>query len=290
LRGAALAKSKKKKAVKELDPTGVEAIDRLQNLATCSIEDYLQAASAYILTHGTLSKGAKKASQIRLSNALAKALVAELEIHLPGISRSVHVGEKKVSGGLRTVNADVSQSHELDGLRLAVELKPVNLAVGRAIWNRFGDLRTFAVNLHLKFPFSVIGGVLVVPTSEEIGTKAALAAAEKEEVEEEDAAESDSEIVEVDVTVSAADEVQGTARLARKPTVHLIKMAIARLTRAGGRKTEGDAPHLLEAISVVVFDPETGRMDPELPADGSGLRWNEFCASLAAAYKARFED
>lgn len=69
--------------------------------------------------------------------------------------------------------------HELDGLRLAVELKPINLAVGRAIWNRFGDIRTSAVNVHLRFPFAVVGGVLVVPTFEVIGTKEALKAKEQ---------------------------------------------------------------------------------------------------------------
>jgi hypothetical protein len=108
-----------------------------------------------------------------------------------------------VSGALRAAKADVSEMHRLDGLRLAVELKPVNLAVGRAIWNRFGDIRTFAVNIHLKFPFAVVGGVLVVPTSEE----------------------------------SAGG---------RKSTKHLISRAVNRLVRAGGRRTEGDAPHLLE--------------------------------------------
>jgi len=48
--------------------------------------------------------------------------------------------------------------HELDGLRLAVEIKPVNLAVGRALWNRCGDILAFAVNLYLKFPFAVVRG------------------------------------------------------------------------------------------------------------------------------------
>ena len=60
------------------------------------------------------------------------------------------------------MKADVSESNALDGLRLAIEIKPINVAVGRAIWNRFGDIRTFAVNLHLKFPFAVAGGVLVL--------------------------------------------------------------------------------------------------------------------------------
>ena len=75
-------------------------------------------------------------------------------------------GELDVAGALRSARADVSEAHPLDGLRLAVEIKPINLAVGRAIWNRFGDVQVFAVNIHLKFPFAVVGGVLALPTWE----------------------------------------------------------------------------------------------------------------------------
>jgi hypothetical protein len=119
----------------------------------------------------TLAAGPKKASQIRLSNALARALADEVENRLPKLKGRLVTEEQKVAGGLRTANADVSESHLLDGLRFAVELKPINLAVGRAIWNRFGDIRTFAVNIHLKFPFAAVGGVLVIPTYEETGSK-----------------------------------------------------------------------------------------------------------------------
>lgn len=137
--------------------------------------------------------------------------------------------------------------HRLDGLRLAIEIKPINLAVGRAIWNRFGDIRTFAVNLHLKFPFAVVGGVLVIPTYEMSGGK-------------------------------------------KKDTTHLIDRAVDRLSRAGGRQTEGGAPHLLEGVGVVVYDPAKGKLDPTTPPVGSGLRWDEFVADLATAYNARFGD
>lgn len=156
----------------DLDPTGIDAIDRLASLPNCSIEDYIAAVSAYVLESHAIESGPKKAAQIRLSSALGRALVGELRAKLPNLGDAV-VGERKVAGALRTTNADVSEVHPLDGLRLAVELKPVNLAVGRAIWNRFGDLRTFAVNLHLKFPFAVVGGVLVIPTYEEVGSREA---------------------------------------------------------------------------------------------------------------------
>jgi hypothetical protein len=109
-----------------------------------------------------------------------------------------HAGELNVAGALRNARADVSEAHHMDGLRLAVEIKPVNLAVGRAIWNRFGDVRAFAVNIHLKFPFAVVGGVLAVPTWEWTKvTKAMRLAAEAEAqsaAEEADEADDDSDV------------------------------------------------------------------------------------------------
>ena len=167
---------KRPRSKKEPAQTGVDEIDRLANLRPCTIQDYIAGASAYVRRQTTLAVGPKKASQIRLSNALARALAAEIETQLPQLAGRLVTEEQKVAGGLRTANADVSESHVLDGLRLAVELKPINLAVGRAIWNRFGDIRTFAVHIHLKFPFAVVGGVLVIPTYEETGTRASVAA------------------------------------------------------------------------------------------------------------------
>ena len=98
-----------------------------------------------------------KAAGSILSAALGRCLKKELEDRLPGLN--AYAGELDVAGALRTARADVSESHQLDGLRLAVEIKPVNLAVGRRS-ESFGDIRAFAVNIHLKFPFAVVGGVL----------------------------------------------------------------------------------------------------------------------------------
>ena len=161
-----------------MEPTTVEALDRLAAVENCSLDEYISAASEYVLQQKRLTSGQKKAGQIRLSTALGKAFASDLRKQLSRPLQLI-VGERRVAGALRPVNADVSEIHATDGLRLAVELKPVNLAVGRAIWNRFGDIRTFAVNLHLKFPFCVIGGVLAIPTLEETGTKEAESAAQE---------------------------------------------------------------------------------------------------------------
>jgi hypothetical protein len=135
---------------------GIAEVDRLRAADVVVLSDYLTAASKYVLAAPTLDPSQKKVGQILLSQGLGKALLHDLQKLLPDL-HSVVVGERMVGGALRTVNADVSEIHPTDGLRFAVEIKPVNLAVGRAIWNRFGDIRTFAVNLHLKFPFAVVG-------------------------------------------------------------------------------------------------------------------------------------
>ena len=226
-------------------PTGLPGVDSLAGLVSPTLQQYVLGASEYVRLSSSITPGQKKAAQIRLSMALGHALAGDLKSRVP--TMNLHVGERAVAGGLRQMQADVSELHELDGLRLAVELKPVMLAVGRAIWNRFGDIRMFAVNLHLKFPFAVVGGVLAIPTYE-------------------------------------VNEKTGV----KKSTVGLIERAVARLARAGGRITEGDAPHLLEGVGVVVYDPDTATLDETLPPVGSGLRWDEFVEGLATAYAARF--
>ncbi len=283
-------KSPRKK--KDPEPTGIEPIDRLASLDPCVISNYIVAVSAYVREQRGLAAGPKKAAQIRLSNALGRALLHDLKAKLPSLAGAI-VGERKVAGALRTTNADVSETNELDGLRLAIELKPVNLAVGRAIWNRFGDLRTFAVNLHLKFPFAVVGGVLVIPTYEEVGSKDAI---EAEQAEAEVAEKGDSSELAADLdrepisAVPPGVEPSPVSHLpSQRPTRHLIDRAVKRLIRAGGRETEADAAHLLEGISVVAYDPNTGQIESDVPPVGSGLRWDEFISNLAKAYEARFE-
>lgn len=280
-----MAKMVRKK--KPPEPTGITAIDRLATLNPCSIEDYVQGVSVYVREQSGLADGLKKASQIRLSNALARAFADELAARIPNMRKRLKTDEQKVGGGLRTANADVSESHELDGLRLAVELKPINLAVGRAIWNRFGDIRTFAVNIHLKFPFCVVGGVLVIPTYEVKNTKDAQEAEKAEKAIEDEDGSGDSEGTAKFDGIAENDAASGEDR---KSTVHLIERAVRRLIRAGGRKSEAEAAHLLEGVAVVVYDPETAAIDPEMPPAGHGLRWEEFVEDIETAYRARFEN
>ena len=263
---------KKSRRRKLVESTGLLLVDGLGKLTAPAVDDYLKAASEYVRESRRSTASQKKAAQIRLSASLARALVGELKARLPGF-RGIAT-EHRVAGGLRDVKADVSEFHKTDGLRFAVELKPVNLAVGRAIWNRFGDIRTFAVNLHLKFPFAVVGGVLVVPTFEEQLSKEA-----EEQLEDED-------IEKLQLGGGGLPPPFGTGE--RKDTTHLIARAVDRLARAGGRLKESDAPHLLEGICVLVYDPETGIIHPTIPPTGKGLRWEEFVAGMVTSYIARF--
>jgi hypothetical protein len=185
-------------------------------------------------------------------------------------------GELDVAGALRSARADVSEAHPLDGLRLAVEIKPINLAVGRAIWNRFGDVQVFAVNIHLKFPFAVVGGVLALPTWEW-----RRASGEREEPLDTP--------LELDLGLGSDASRDGGCDPGRVDTRPLIERLVRRLRSTRRRETEADAPHLLEAVAVLVYDPDTGTVDPDLPPAGCGLRWEEFVEAMADRYDLRFE-
>lgn len=119
----------------------IPKVDALANQSQLDLASYVSAASECIRTSHSYTPGQKKAAQIRLSDALARVLSIELRARLGPAAGDVHAGERMFSGVLRRARLDVSEFHELDGLRLAVELEPVNLAVGRVVWNRFGDNR-----------------------------------------------------------------------------------------------------------------------------------------------------
>ncbi|HEX8001337.1 MAG TPA: hypothetical protein VF519_01430 [Mycobacteriales bacterium] len=289
-------KPSKPKPLKQTS-TGIASVDALSVDPSPTLQTYLNAVSEYVRDAPTRLASPAKGAQIALSSGLGRVLRSELVAKVPRMDP--HAGELNVAGALRTARADVSEAHHLDGLRLAVEIKPVNLAVGRAIWNRFGDVRAFAVNIHLKFPFAVVGGVLAVPTWEWAKeTKAmSMAAAEATGVAD-DLGDSDDAVAEGDEDVDEADETEDLAATAavdpaalyKKSTLPLVNRLITRLQRTRRRETEADAAHLLEAVAVIVYDPDTGELSPDLPPPGSDLRWDEFVTALAETYDVRFED
>lgn len=75
-------------------------------------------------------------------------------------------GEKEFQGGLGPKKVDVSYSDEQHGLMLAVSIKTICFApFGKNLKNRFGDLCTEAITLHMRFPYSVIGGLFAFPVA-----------------------------------------------------------------------------------------------------------------------------
>lgn len=229
--------------------SGLPLCDALAGTNRPHLTDYCAAAAEYIRVASTSTASQQKIAQVQLSHALAVITLADLRERL-GLPMPLAVaGERQVGGGLRAVQADVSEMTPTDGLTLAIEIKPVHLAIGRAVWNRFGDIRTFAVNIHLKVPFAVIGGIMTLPTEERL---------------------------------KSGDDERW------KSTAGLIARAADRFSRAGSRRTEAEAAHLLEGIAVVAFDHRTGQVDPAIPPPGKGLRWDEFMEAIATAYAARF--
>ena len=275
-----------KPKLKPLKPllSGYPLLDSLAVAQDPTLQDYIDAVSEYVLNAKAMNASAGKKAQIALSGGLGRAVRRGLIERLPSIRP--HAGERNVAGALRSARADVSESHELDGLRLAVEIKPINLAVGRAIWNRFGDVRAFAVNIHLKFPFAVVGGLLAVPTWEW-----KMAGASPVEVTATvDGIDSPSDdIDETEVADDLADAEQRGVTLTRVSTRHLIERAERRFVRARPRDIEADPAHLLEATALIAYDPDTRTVDPDLPRPGSGLRWDEFLDRLVDVYSLRFE-
>ena len=272
--GSAPGRTLGRRSPRRAAPPGLPRVDTLSRLEAPALQRYVDAVSEYVQRSPALDSGAAKSAQIALSAGLGRCLKAELETRVPRMD--LFAGELDVAGALRSARADVSEAHPLDGLRLAVEIKPINLAVGRAIWNRFGDVQVFAVNIHLKFPFAVVGGVLALPTWEW-----RRASGEREEPLDTP--------LELDLGLGSDASRDGGCDPGRVDTRPLIERLVRRLRSTRRRETEADAPHLLEAVAVLVYDPDTGTVDPDLPPAGCGLRWEEFVEAMADRYDLRFE-
>src|SRR4051794_32490218 len=89
------------------DHTNFKHVDRVHRILAPSLHDYVVAVSDYIANRHKRTDGENKAAQIRLSAALGRFLLGELNARLPNLSG--HAGEKDVSGALRVVRADVSE-------------------------------------------------------------------------------------------------------------------------------------------------------------------------------------
>lgn len=122
----------------------------------------------------SVSQAEKKRYSEVLSAHLAQQMAAELRaIGFANVKPLVGgPGERTFQGGLGPKKVDVSYSDEQHGLMLAVTIKSICFPpFGKNLKNRFGDLLTEAITLHLRFPYSVICMLFAFPiaSNEDVG-------------------------------------------------------------------------------------------------------------------------
>jgi hypothetical protein len=64
---------------------------------------------------------------------------------------------------------------------------------------------------------------------------------------------------------------------------------VGTLTRLGGRVLVDEPSHRAEACSLIVWNPNTGSVDPNIPAPNSSLRIEQFSEQVESAYHERFQ-
>ena len=113
---------------------------------------------------------APQATKKRYSEKLSANLALEVadgfrDVGFPGVRPDRGgPGEKAFQGGLGPKKVDVSYADERNGLLLAVSIKSINFEpFGKNLKNRFADLCTESINLHMRFPYSVILGFFAFP-------------------------------------------------------------------------------------------------------------------------------
>jgi len=122
-----------------------------------SLQDAVRAVG--LIPAQTASRDDKK----RYAERLSKALAEEIAEGMRGIGFTNtkplrgKPGEKEFYGGLGSKKVDVSYSDERHGLIQAVSVKSICFApFGKNLKNRFGDLCTEAITLHMRFPYASV--------------------------------------------------------------------------------------------------------------------------------------
>jgi hypothetical protein len=74
--------------------------------------------------------------------------------------------EKEFQGGLGPKKLDVTYSDEQHGLKFAVSIKCITSPpFGKNLKNRFSDLCTEAITLHMRFPYSIVCALFAFPVA-----------------------------------------------------------------------------------------------------------------------------
>lgn len=115
---------------------------------------------------------AAQAKKKRYSEMLSSKLAVEVAKGLRGVGfQNVKPlpggpGEKAFQGGLGPKKVDVAYSDERHGLLLAVSIKTINAApYGKNLKNRFADLCTECITLHMRFPYVVLSAIFAFPAA-----------------------------------------------------------------------------------------------------------------------------
>jgi hypothetical protein len=118
---------------------------------------------------------AQQAEKKRYSERLSAHLAVEVAEGLRGVGfpnvKPVRggPGERAFQGGLGPKKVDVSYADERHGLLLAVSVKTITSPpFGKNLKNRFADLCTEAITLHMRFPYSVIGALFAFPAASDV--------------------------------------------------------------------------------------------------------------------------
>ena len=129
-----------------------------------ALADAVTAAGQYPAADAAQAK--KKRYSEQLSAALAMEVAEGLRgVGLPNV-RPLRggPGERAFQGGLGPKKVDVTYADERHGLLLAVSIKSISVPpFGKNLKNRFADLCTEAITLHMRFPYSVVCGLFAFP-------------------------------------------------------------------------------------------------------------------------------
>jgi hypothetical protein len=158
---------------------------------------------------------------------------------LPDYDDCVEVGPVRIVGGVRPQNFDVG--YRPDGVRFAFDSKTLNDTKSiRKNWqNMINDLATEATTVHSRFPYAVVGFMVIYP----------------------------------------------------RPAVMATQLAatIGTLERLGGRRLVDEAEHRAEAMSLVVWEPMSGKINPSIPPKDSPLRIERFSEQVETTYVERYK-
>lgn len=131
-----------------------------------SLLDAVTAAG--VIPGASATRAEKKAYSERLSYHLAQEVADSLRaIGFTGVKpERGGPGERAFQGGLGPKKVDVSYADEQNGLLFAVSIKTMNFEpFGKNLKNRFADLCTEAITLHMRFPYSVVCGLFAMPVA-----------------------------------------------------------------------------------------------------------------------------